>query len=215
MPERQEPRELLREAAAAHRPDRARMLARVQRGIAARGRRRRAAAWPRIAGAAAALAATLGAASLAAGWVGGGAPEPVEAPGVTASAAPAPGLGARGTVVDPEDNPHWSRSEVTLRTGGTLTSLTVELRVAAGEGTRPTGAWRTLPEADFDLSWTREDGFLVFRWRLRPGAEVPAGEHTFAGQYDHAPGRHDASRDGYRILAAGPGGERTAQGGFG
>ena len=212
MPERQEPRELLRAAAAAHRPDRARMLARVERGIAAWPVRRRAGR-PRIAGAVVLLVVALGTASLAAGWATGGAARPPDGPGPTVSTA-APGFGTRGTVVEGQGTPHGSRSEVTLRTGGPLTSLMIELRVAAGTGTRPTGAWRTLPASDFEQSCGFEDGYLVFRWRLRPGAEVPAGEHTFAGRYDHPPGRHDPSRDGYRVEAAGPGGERRAEGGF-
>ncbi|WP_159001249.1 hypothetical protein, partial [Streptomyces sp. SBT349] len=151
-------------------------------------------------------AATLWAASLAAGWAGGG-------DGEERRVAAETRLPSSG-VVDPGSNPYWSQSNVTVETAEPLTSFTVELRVVAGEGIRPTGAWRTLPGDDFDLSVATERGDLVFRWSLRPGAEVPPGEHVFAGQYDHDRGPRAAERDRYRVEGEGPAGRVSARGGF-
>ncbi|MDT0344845.1 hypothetical protein [Streptomyces litchfieldiae] len=205
MADRPEVREMLRAAAAGHEPDRRRMLARVERAIAAAPARR--GGWLRVAGAAAALAVTLGAAALIAGWSGGG-------PGGAGPAAAETRLPSSG-VVDPGSNPHWSQSNITVETAEPLTSFTVELRVVTGEGVRPTGAWRTLPGNDFDLSVANEGGDLVFRWELRPGAEVPPGEHMFAGQFDHDLGARDPSGDRYRVTGSGPAGTVSASGGFG
>jgi hypothetical protein len=118
--------------------------------------------------------------------------------------------------VDPGSNPYWSQSNVSVKTGVVLTELTVELRIAgAEEEVRATGAWRTLPSGDFDLSVETEGDELVFRWELRSGAEVPPGEHIFAGQYDHGRGPRDADADSYRVQGTGDSGDVSLSGGFG
>lgn len=98
-------------------------------------------------------------------------------------------------MVDPHSNPYWAQSNVTLRTTEPLSALTVELRVAATGGVNSTGSWRSLPEPDFTVSVNESGGYLVYRWTLRPGRTVPAGTHTFAGQYNHAEGDRDATGD--------------------
>ncbi|POX37006.1 hypothetical protein C3486_30655 [Streptomyces sp. Ru73] len=230
-----EVRRALRQAAAAHRPDRERMRARVERGMAAperpaQRRTGRAAPWLRVAGATAAVAGVLAAGGYGVTAVfhgpdrGGGRslhagpPAPTAAP----SHGPAPATGgaprasrtADGPLwsdgsVDPHSNDYWAQSNVTLQTAEPLTSLTVELRVARTEGVRPTGAWRTLPARDFTFTTTSEDGFLVYRWTLKDGRTVPAGRHVFAGQYDHAHAGRDAGADTYTATAR-SGGERAA-----
>ncbi|MFI9064404.1 hypothetical protein ACIGQE_21440 [Streptomyces sp. NPDC053429] len=116
--------------------------------------------------------------------------------------------------VDPHSNVYWSQSNITLKTTSVLTTLTVELRVARSEGVKNTGSWQTRPAADFDSS-VREDGrFLVYRWTLKPGRTVPAGQHVFAGQYDHAVGGRDAGADSYRADAATAGGKASVWGDF-
>lgn len=224
----------LREAAAAHRPDRERMLARVERGMAAPEARppRRAGLprpWLRIAGATAAVAGVLTAGGYAvSAVVQGRTAQPVQtAPPVPtapppSSAPPAPEGGGRvedGPLwsdgsVDPHSNEFWAQSNVTLKTGEPLTSLTVELRIALTDGVTSTGAWRTRPEKDFTLTTDTEDGFLVYRWRLRPGRTVPEGTHVFAGQYDHARGGRDAGRDGYAATARADGERLAVRGDF-
>ncbi|MDT0444834.1 hypothetical protein [Streptomyces johnsoniae] len=207
MGDRPDARELLRAAAAAHRPDRARMLARVERGTAREPRR--TAARLRVAAAAVGFAVTLALATLAVGWAGGGDGRP------TGPARPsaAERLASSGAV-DAGSHAYWSQSNVTVETREPLTSFAVEVRVVAEAGMRPTGGWRTLPGDDFDLSAANEDGDLVFRWELRPGAEVPPGEHVFAAQYDHDLGARGAGLDRYRVTGSGPSGPVAASGGF-
>lgn len=95
-----------------------------------------------------------------------------------------------------------------------MSALTVELRVALGAGVKTTGSWLTRPAADFDVSVREEGRFLVYRWTLKPGRTVPAGQHVFAGQYDHATGGRDAKDDGYRAEAATSAGKASVWGGF-
>ncbi|RMI36787.1 hypothetical protein [Streptomyces triticirhizae] len=215
MADRRDARELLRAAAAEHRPDRERMRERVRRGIAGAAPSRpagRPAGVRRllVVGAVVALGCfSLGVTALVGVWLDGG--ERGAAPAASAPAEVA--LSASGEV-DPGSNPYWSQSNVTLETSHPLTALTVELRVVAEEGMRPTGGWRTLPASDFVYSTVREGGDLVFRWELRPGAEVPPGAHVFAGQYDHDAGPRSAGLDRYRITGEGPSGPVTVSGGF-
>ncbi|MGW6981096.1 hypothetical protein ACWGE1_16835 [Streptomyces sp. NPDC054932] len=213
-------RGLLRESAEAHLPDRARMLARIERGTArpdtarrSRDRARtRALTWPRIVLATLATAGTLTASALTVVAVVHTPDPPRNPPAAAPSAAdrtapPMQGsrtedgpLWADGSV-DPHSNAYWAQSNVTLKAGKPLTALVVELRIALTEGVKNTGSWRTRPAADFDLTAREEGGFLVYRWTLKPGRTVPSGEHVFAGQYDHAAGGRDAKADTYRIDA--------------
>ncbi|MFD7720202.1 hypothetical protein ACFV6K_30935, partial [Streptomyces sp. NPDC059814] len=114
--------------------------------------------------------------------------------------------------VDPHSNAYWAQSNVTLRTAEPLSSLTVELRIALTGGVTGTGSWRSLPERDFTVSATEDGGFLVYRWVLRPGRTVPAGTHTFAGQYNHAEGERDASGDSLTAHAVRSSGQRAVVG---
>ncbi|MER5291078.1 hypothetical protein ABT382_03145 [Streptomyces pharetrae] len=253
----------LREAAEAHQPDRARMLARIERGMAEevrpaahRATRPPVFGWLRVAGATAAVAGVLAVGGYAVasavksddtppqGTVAVTAtptpspeatsrppafpadPSPSapptrrEEPAAPSSTAPPSGspsssapprLPAGGDVedgplwsdgsVDPHSNEFWAQSNVTLKTSGQLTGLVVQLRVAQTGGVSATGAWRSLPEDDFELTVGEEDGFLVYTWRLREGRTVPAGEWVFAGQYDHERGGRDAGDDSYAATA--------------
>ncbi|MFI6652494.1 hypothetical protein ACIBI8_33435 [Streptomyces sp. NPDC050529] len=226
----------LREAAEAHRPDRERMLARVERGMAegrppARPARppRAAAPWLRVAGATAAVCGVLALGAVAVTSAGGdGAPhgERVAAPGTpvpTPSVTPPAALGPLRTqdgplwtdgAVDPHSNAYWAQSNVTLRTAEPLSALTVELRIALTGGVNSTGSWRSLPEKDFTVSATEDGGYLVYRWALKAGRTVPAGTHTFAGQYNHAEGDRDAAGDYLTAHAVRASGERASVGDY-
>ncbi|MEW1779383.1 hypothetical protein [Streptomyces sp. NPDC086777] len=259
----------LHEAAEAHEPDRARILARVERGMSAPGRPDHRATlppvfgWFRVAGATAAVAAVLGfggyavasavkdpptektvavsptasaspeatsrppshrAAPPAAGSPTARTSEAGSAPSSTpkASATPAAPV-AKGEQdgplrsdgsVDPHSNDFWAQSDVTLKTSGQLTALTVRLKVAQTGGVSDTGAWRSLPEADFTQSVTEQDGFLVYTWTLRPGSTVAVGEWVFAGQYNHEQGGRDAKDDGYTITGTADGKQYAVTGNF-
>jgi hypothetical protein len=210
----------LREAAQAHRPDRARILARVERGMASPpgdGRPHRDAtrrwrtartggvprmSWARVAGAGLAVAAVLAAGGYTAAAVLG-----TDGPERSVGAPPAAPLRADGAV-DPHSNRFWAQSNITVTAPRPLTALTVELRVAPTGGVASTGHWRTLPAEDFTTSVREdEDGALRYTWTLKPGRTTPAGRHVFAGQYNHAEGGRDASGDRYTITATDAQGE--------
>ncbi|MCQ9135958.1 hypothetical protein [Streptomyces hilarionis] len=265
-------------AAEAHEPDRARMLARVERGMAGQepGRQRsdhRATrpalwSWTRIVGATAAVAGMLAAGGYAVASAvksdppaqqtvsvssppvaspdatsrppaspkatpssGGGAHHPVRpsAPpsrsaGATPSAPAATLLPAVGDdtdgplwsdgTVDPHSNDFWAQSNVTLKTSGRLTRLTVQLKVAQTGGVSSAGAWRSLPEDDFTFTTALRDGFLVYTWVLKEGRTVPEGEWVFAGQYNHDRGGRDAKNDAYAIAGRADGAQHSVGGGF-
>jgi hypothetical protein len=267
----------LHAAAEAHEPDRARILARVERGMAAQGRAQVRSAhratrpplwsWTRIVGATAAVAGMLAVGGYAvASVVKSSTPTqptvavsspPVESPGATSrppvSPRPTPSAGggrspagpsasphrspeAKPSVpaasllptttdeqdgplwsdgsVDPHSNDFWAQSDVTLKTSEVLTSLTVQLRVAQTGGVSSTGAWRSLPEGDFDFTTAEHDGFLVYTWVLKQGRTVPKGEWVFAGQYDHDRGGRDAKDDAYTVSGRSDGRQSVVGGGF-
>ncbi|WP_282086406.1 hypothetical protein [Streptomyces tendae] len=227
----EELRARLRAAAGEHRPDRARILARVERGMAAGNRgpaRARLPGWVRVAGATAAVAGVLVAGGYTvASAVRDDAParRPVAAPpGPRESESREPGSRESGSrepgpvwssgAVDPHSNEFWAQSNVTLGTSTPLSALTVELRVAQTGSVTSTGAWRSLPEDDFAFTLDERDGFLVYRWTLRQGRTVPAGEWMFAGQYNHRRGGRDAGGDRYSAAATTASGPLTVRGGF-
>ncbi|MEU8892338.1 hypothetical protein [Streptomyces sp. NPDC048442] len=189
----------LRRAAAAHRPDRARIHARVAQGMRSsapapvvRSPARRT-SWLRIAGATAAVAAIL-----VAGGYGVAGLRHEDPNGRSTAAPPVAPLWGDGSV-DPHSNVYWAQSNVTFRSGAPLTALTVELRIARTQGVANTGAWISLPAEDFTTGIRTEKGVLVYRWTLKQGRTVPAGEFRAAGQYNHAQGARDARRDRYTV----------------
>ena len=251
----------LRETAAAHEPNRARILARVERGAAGPDVRRRTPSIARSSPRAAIVglvAAALTTGGLAVAAAIGGAPllpaaaptptvpsatvtSPTVTPGPSPSPrtttttgpapAPAPTLGsARPTPADDsrvEDGPlrsegsldphstiYWAQSNLTLETTKPLTSVTVELRIAQTGGVRNTGNWQTLPTDDFTVTVQESGGALLYRWTLKPGRTVPAGQHEFASQYNHATGVRDLEHDSYRVDAQSPRGSFAVWGGF-
>ncbi len=208
----------LRDAARAHRPDRARMLARVERGMAAPppartpwagprpGRRR----WTVTAAVAATVVGVVGAGGLAVTAL-----RDRPAPPAGVAAAPGPAARATGTV-DPGSNRWWAQSDLAVTTDTEVTGLAVEVRIALTGGVASTGHWQTRPAGDFTVTVAEEPGFLVYNWTLAPGRAVPPGPHTFAAQYNHAEGVRDASADTYTVVLTGrDGGRTTLRGGFG
>ncbi|WP_055525015.1 hypothetical protein [Streptomyces graminilatus] len=267
----------LRDAAEAYVPDRARILARVERGMAAgpeakRSRRRATRppllAWARVVGATAAVSGILAMGGYALASVVktnetpadptvsvSPAPTPTPSPDATSRApvppAPEPSQGgnaqddepspaptptptpkssnsapaaasqttADGPLqsngsIDPHSNEFWAQSNVGIKTSVQLTALTVELKVADTGSVVSTGAWRALPEEDYDLTTVKRDGFLVYTWVLKAGRAVPPGEWVFAGQYNHTRGVRDAKDDTYSVTAEAAGKQFAVQGGF-
>ena len=266
----EELRARLHEAAGAHEPDRERMLARVERGMAGPARPERRAArppvwgWIRVAGATAAVAGVLAVGGYAvASAVRSEEPSPQRQVAVSPTSTPSPEATSRapgpppvpsappdtpdaprnsvtppsGTPspphrptrppagvedgplwsdgsVDPHSNEFWAQSNVTVRTSARLTALTVRLRIAQTGGVTSTGAWRSLPEGDFDLTVDERDGFLVYTWTLEEGRAVEPGEWVFAGQYDHERGGRDAGNDTYEATAVSGSGDFSVGGDF-
>ncbi|MEV7566609.1 hypothetical protein [Streptomyces tanashiensis] len=209
----------LREAAHAHRPDHARILARVERGLAAPapagrrtrapGRRRGRRRWTAAVAVTAAVAGVVGLGGLAETALDDRSAGP-------ATALPAPGPTARAAgTIDPGSNRWWAQSDLAVTTDSPVTGLTVELRIARTPGVVSTGHWRTRPAEDFTVTVTEEPGALVYTWTLKAGRTVPPGPHTFAAQYNHAEGVRETSADTYTVLLTGPdGGRTTLRGGF-
>ncbi|MFF5141177.1 hypothetical protein ACFY6U_15905 [Streptomyces sp. NPDC013157] len=260
----------LHEAAEAHEPDRARILARVERGMAAQGRPSHRATlppvfgWVRVVSATAAVAAVLGVGgyavasavkdpptekTVAVSPTPSASPDATSRPPSRTAAPPAPGVTsthsspkasstpssapktsatpaapvAKGEEdgplwsdgsVDPHSNDFWAQSDVTLKTSGQLTALTVQLKVAQTGGVSNAGAWRSLPETDFTQTVTEQDGFLVYTWTLKPGSKVAVGEWVFAGQYNHRQGGRDAKNDTYTITGTASGKQYAVTGDF-
>ncbi|MEU0597292.1 hypothetical protein ABZ484_03355 [Streptomyces sp. NPDC006393] len=232
----------LHEAAGAHEPDRARILARIERGMdaadrpvlraartGATGRPRVAGAlgWLRVAGATAAVAGVLAVGGYAVSSAVRDTPRPqrqtVAVPPAP-SPVPSPDAGPATTErdgplradasVDPHSNDYWAQSDITLRTSEPLTALTVRLEVAQTGGVASTGAWRSLPEPDFTLTVGERNGFLVYTWTLKAGRTVPAGTWVFAGQYNHDRGGRNARQDRYTATATAQGRHRSVTGDF-
>ncbi len=250
----------LRDAAEAHEPNRARILARVERGAADPNVRHRtpsiARSWPRAAIVGLIAAATLATGGLAAAVAAiGGAPSPpataptptvpsrtVPSPTVTStptpstrttttgpvptttsrSVRPTPPAGSRvndGPLwsegsLDVHSTIYWAQNNLTLKTTEPLTSLTAELRVAQTGDVRNTGNWQTLPSDDFTVTVQESGGALLYRWALKPGRTVPAGQHEFAVQYNHATGVRKVKRDSYHVRAQSSGRSVAVWGGF-
>ncbi|MFE1548122.1 hypothetical protein [Streptomyces sp. NPDC058718] len=209
----------LREAGLAHQPDHARMLARVERGLAAPPKAPRRARtgvpwtgrrWTAAVAVAVAVAGVVGVGGLAVTTLDRG-------PAAPASRPPAPGPVAEAAgALDPGSNRWWAQGDVTVTTRTPVSGLVVDVRVVRTAGVVSTGHWRTRPAEDFTVTVTEEPGTLLYRWTLKPGRTVPPGRHVFAVQYNHAEGVRDASADTYAVvLTGGDGGRSTLRGGFG
>ena len=131
------------------------------------------------------------------------------------SAAPAAdgAISARGAV-NAHSNVYWEQNDLTVDVAQPLTALAVELRVTQTDGVQSTGSWRTLPPDDFTVTVTPADGFLVYRWILKPGLTIPAAEQVFAAQFNHTTGKRDAGRDSFVIQAVTAGRTVTVRGTF-
>ncbi|MEY9864063.1 hypothetical protein ABH935_009717 [Catenulispora sp. GAS73] len=109
---------------------------------------------------------------------------------------------------------YWSQNDLTLDVAQPLSALTVELRIAQTGGVQSTGDWRTAPPDDFTVTVTPSDGYVVYRWTLKPGRTIPAAREVFAAQFNHATGKRDASRDTFLVDATGAGRTGEIRGGF-
>ncbi|MFC8364668.1 hypothetical protein ACFUIY_32945 [Streptomyces griseorubiginosus] len=257
----------LRDAAGLHEPNRERILARVERGMAEQDRRDHRATrppvygWVRVVGASAAVACVLGFGGYAVASAVKDEPAAQKSVAATGTPSPSPDATSRPPAPPADPTPHstpthgtdrptgtpsrtpkasprvpasgaedgplrsdgsvgsnsnefWAQSNVTLKTSGQLTSLTVEVRIAQTGGVTSTGAWRSLPEDDFTFTVAEKDGFLVYTWVLKEGRTVPAGEWVFAGQYNRGRADRDAKGDSYTATAVTKSNTLSVKGGF-
>jgi hypothetical protein len=257
----------LHEAAEAHQPDRGRMLARVERGMARAPIRHRtpgiARSWHRVALAGLAATCVLATAGLAVAGIvrttpalpdsattatvpnPSGTASSTPSPRTTENSAPPPAPGqperttarrstsgtpnsapppAAGHVsdgplsskgsIDPHSHAYWTQSALTLGTTQPLTTLTVELRITQTDGVQSGGQWQTGPVDDFTITVQETGGTLTYRWDLKPGHTVPAGQHVFAAQFNHTNGTRDTHADNYEVHATAADGAHTVRGSF-
>ena len=183
-------RGVLREEADRHSPDRAAMLARIERGRA-----------PRSGGLLRPMAAaTAVAAVLAAGVLGvrmANEPPP-PAPGPPVTAPDRPQVGAEGRR-DPHSIPSWTQQNLTLRTTATITTLDVTIRIARTEGVADTGSWSSVPDEMMVRTVTTRREQLIYRFTLRPGCTLAPGSYVFAAQFNHATGGRRSTGDRYAV----------------
>ena len=123
-------------------------------------------------------------------------------------------ISARGDI-NTHSTVYWTQSDLTLDVAQPLSALTVELRIAQTGGVQSTGDWQTAPSDDFTITVApADDGYVVYRWTLKPGRTVPAARQLFGAQFNHAAGKRDASRDAFVVDATGAGRSGEVRGGF-
>ena len=137
------------------------------------------------------------------------------APSTRHSAPPAADgpIAAHGTI-DVHSTVYWEQNDLTVDVTQPLNALTVELRVAQSTGVQSTGSWQTAPPDDFTVSVTQTQGYLVYRWTLKPGRTVPAARQIFAAQFNHHTGKRDASKDTFLVESTAAGRTAAVRGGF-
>ena len=125
-------------------------------------------------------------------------PTPSRQPTTTAAKTADGPIAARGTI-NRRSIIYWAQNDLTIEVAQPLTTLTVEVRIAQTGGVQYTGEWRTEPADEFTFSVAPADGFLVYRWTLKPGQTLSALQEIFAAQYNHSTGTRDASKDTFRV----------------
>jgi hypothetical protein len=122
-------------------------------------------------------------------------------------------LSSNGAIAS-ASNDYWTQSDVQLTTSQTLTSLTVELRIAVHNGEQSTGSWSSVPDRTA-AQVTVEGQDLVYRWTLDAGQTLAPGTYTFSGQFNHDPGQGGTDGDSYTVSAGyGSGATAAVGGGF-
>lgn len=109
--------------------------------------------------------------------------------------------GLHGVASADTANPYASQDSLDLTVDETLTAVEVEVRVERSGGVRNCGAWTSMPGVVLGVE---QDGdALVYRFTLRHGETVPPGHYSFAVQYSHGEGAHDAGGDTWLASAFG------------
>jgi hypothetical protein len=117
-------------------------------------------------------------------------------------------------MVDPHSNDGWSQGNVVLDTRKTIKDLDLSVTVALTPGVVETGRWTTVPTNMIEMTSTRTDQTLVYRFVLREGFTLAPGSYTFAVQFNHAAGKRSVAADSYVAEADTGGADAMVRGGF-
>ena len=131
----------------------------------------------------------------------------------SASASADGPIAAHGSV-DLRSNVYWEQNDVTVDVAQPLATLTVELRIPLLPGVQNTGSWQTLPAEDFTVTIAPADGFLVYRWVLKPGRTVPPTQQVFSAQFNQGTAKRDPGNDTFLVETTAAGRTVTVRGGF-
>lgn len=94
--------------------------------------------------------------------------------------------------------PYWIQEEVWVSLREPVTQLQLTVTVARSTGVASTGYWTTFNPAVFDVTVTTQATTLTYVFTLKPGNTLPAGNSTFAAQFNHwTP--HNPASDTYAL----------------
>jgi len=150
---------------------------------------------------------------LAAGGANPTAGKPADSPSPPASSAAAGAspstttgggsgvVAAVGTQNTAADNSVWSEEDVAITLTTPVTSFQLTVKVSMSPSVSSTGEWTNNNSSMFDITVdTRADG-LYYTWQLKAGQTLNAGSSTFAAQFNHGNGTHNAALDTYSATA--------------
>jgi len=143
------------------------------------------------------------------------------APPSSTPAGPMPSLSAGsgggvvtavGTQNTAADNSVWSEEDVAITLTAPVTSFRITVKVSMSPSVSSTGDWTTNNPSLFDITVdARADG-LYYTWQLKAGQTLNAGSSTFAAQFNHGDGTHNASLDTYSATAVSDAAHGSASG---
>ena len=110
-------------------------------------------------------------------------------------------LTAVGTQNTAADNSVWSEEDVAVTLTAPVTSFQLTVKVSMSPSVSSTGYWTNNNPSMFNITEdTRADG-LYYTWQLKAGQTLNAGSSTFAVQFNHGDGTHNATLDTYSATA--------------
>ncbi len=143
---------------------------------------------------------------------GGGTPSRPHSSGPSSSPPsfqPVSGFLSSSGVINSYSTETWAQSDVKVTTTQEITALDLAISVARTDGVRSTGSWSTIPGEMITLTVIEEKDALVYRFTLKPGGKLAAGDYVFAAQYEHVAGKRDPGADRYGAICSA--GDRKAE----
>jgi hypothetical protein len=147
------------------------------------------------------------------------APPSSAAAGASPSASPGGGGGGGGGVVTAvgtqntaADNSVWSEEDVAVTLAAPVASFQLTVKVSLSPSVSSTGDWTNGNPSLFNITVeTRSDG-LYYTWQLKQDQTLNPGSTTFAVQFNHGNGTHNASLDTYSATAVSDAAHGSASG---